>query len=115
VLKKPKPPADEAIDIVGKYRSELVESNGKLLITDVLLEKRGDSYTLTYRLDDKILFIGTAIRKGDQLSMSWVSGGQIGVSVYKIEAGPKLTGEYTILGGIGAVGKEVLKPWKKVD
>lgn len=115
VLKKPKPAVEEKVDIVGKYRSEMTEANGKVVTTDVILEKRGDSYVLTYRLDDKILFVGTAIRKGDQLSMSWVSGGQIGVSVYKIEAGPKLVGEYTILGGVGVIGKETLTPWRKVD
>jgi uncharacterized protein (TIGR03067 family) len=114
-LKKPKPAIPETVDIVGKYLSELVEASGKVTITEVTVEKRGDSYAVTYRFDGKVLFIGTAIRKGDQLSMSWVSGGQIGVSVYKIEAGPKLVGEYTILGGIGVTGKEVLTVLKKTD
>jgi uncharacterized protein (TIGR03067 family) len=114
-LKKPKPPADETVDIVGKYRSELVEASGKVLVTEALVEKRGDAYMVTYTLNDKVLFIGTALRKGDQLSMCWVSAGQAGVSVYKIEAGPKLVGDYTILGGIGVTGKEVLTPWRKVD
>jgi uncharacterized protein (TIGR03067 family) len=115
-LKKPKLAANETIEIGGKYRSELVEaSSGKVTVTEVTVEKRGDTYMFTYRHDDKVLFIGTAIRKGDQLSMCWVSGGQIGVSVYKIEAGPKLSGEYTVLGGLGMTAKEVLTPWKKVD
>jgi hypothetical protein len=114
-LKKPKPAADEAVDIVGKYRSELVEAGGKVVVTEVTVEKRGDAYGVTYRLGDKVLFVGTAIRKGDQLSMGWLSAGQVGVSVYKIEPGPRLTGEYTILGGIGATAKEKLTPWKKVD
>lgn len=115
-LKKPKPAVEEKVDIVGKYRSEMIDAaSGKVTVTEVTVEKRGDSYMVTYRLDEKILFIGTAIRKGDQLSMGWVSAGQVGVSVYKIEAGPKLTGEYTILGGIGVTAKEVLTPWKKID
>jgi uncharacterized protein (TIGR03067 family) len=114
-LKKPKPPADEAVDIVGKYRSELVEPGGKVVVTEVLVERRGDAYGVTYRLQDKVQFVGAAIRKGDQLSMGWVSAGQVGVSVYKIEAGPKLVGEYTILGGIGATAKETLTPWRKID
>jgi uncharacterized protein (TIGR03067 family) len=115
-LKKPKPAAEETVNIVGKYRSEQLDAmSGKKIVTEVQLEKRGDSYMVTYRLDEKILFVGTAIRKGDQLSMGWVSSGQVGVSVYKIEAGPKLVGEFTILGGIGVTGKEVLTPWKKID
>jgi uncharacterized protein (TIGR03067 family) len=115
-LKKPKPAADETVDIVGKYRSELIDaSTGKVVIAEALVERRGDAYIVTYTHGDKVLFIGTAIRKGDQLSMAWVSAGQAGVSVYKIEPGPKLVGEYTVLGGIGLTGKEVLTPWKKVD
>jgi uncharacterized protein (TIGR03067 family) len=114
-LKKPKPAVEEAVNIVGKYRSELVEANGNVSVTEVQVEKRGDGYVLTYRQDDKVLFFGTALRRGDLLSMAWLSGRQAGVSVYKIEAGPKLVGEYTILGGIGATAKEVLTPWRKVD
>ena len=115
VLKKPKVPEDEAVEIGGKYRSELVEATGKLVVAQAVVERRGDAYLVTYTLDDKVLFVGTALRKGDQLSMCWVSAGQAGVSVYKIEAGPKLVGEYTTLGGIGVTGKEVLTPWKKID
>ena len=115
-LKKLRPAVEEAVEIVGKYRSELVDAaTGKKTVTEVTVERRGDSYAVTYRLDEKVLFVGTALRKGDQLSMGWVSAGQVGVSVYKIEAGPKLVGEYTILGGIGVTGKEVLTPWKKID
>jgi uncharacterized protein (TIGR03067 family) len=115
-LKKPKPAVPEAVDIVGKYRSELIDSaTGKTTVTEVQIEKRGDAYAVTYRSGDKVLFIGTALRKGDQLSMSWLSAGQVGVSVYKIEAGPKLTGDYTILGGIGTTAKETLTPWRKFD
>jgi uncharacterized protein (TIGR03067 family) len=115
-LRKPKPAAPETVNIVGKYRSELAEAKtGKVTITEVTVEKRGDAYTLTYRLDKKVLFIGTALRRGDVLSMSWVSANQIGVSLYKIEPGPKLTGEYTTLGGIGVAAKGTLKPWQRVD
>lgn len=114
-LKRPKPPADEQIEIVGKYRSELIEAGGKVVVTDAVVERRGDAYLVTYTQGDKLLFVGTALRKGDQLSMCWVSSGQVGVSVYKIEKGPKLVGEYTTLAGIGVTGKEILTPWKRID
>lgn len=114
-LKKPRPPADEAIDIVGKYRSELADQSGKLVVTEAQIERRGDAYLVTYTLKEKILFVGTAIRKGDQLSMCWISAGQAGVSVYKIEKGPKLTGEYTMLAGLGVIATEVMTPWRDVD
>jgi hypothetical protein len=117
-LRKPKPPADEAVNIVGKYRSELTEQGGKLVVTEAVIERRGDAYLVTYTLKEKLLFVGTAIRKGDQLSMCWISSGQAGVSVYKIEKGahgPKLTGEYTMLAGLGVIATEVMTPWRQVD
>lgn len=118
MLRRPKPPADETIDIVGKYRSELTEPNGKVAVTDAVIERRGDAYLVTYTQGEKLLFVGTALRKGDQLSMCWVSSGQAGVSVYRIEKaekGARLTGEYTTLAGIGVTGREVLTPWRRVD
>lgn len=115
-LRKPKPVAEEAVNIVGKYNSAMIDAmTGKPVLAEVTVERRGDGYQMTYRSGDKVLFIGTALRKGDQLSMCWASAGQAGVSVYKIEAGPKLVGEFTTLGGLGVVGKETLTPWKKTD
>lgn len=114
-LRKSQPTEVEEIDIVGKYRSELTEPNGKVAVTDAVVERRGDAYLVTYTQGEKLLFIGTALRKGNQLSMCWVSSGQAGVSVYKIEKGPKLVGEYTTLAGVGVTGREVLTPWKRLD
>lgn len=112
-LTKPKPIVEETVEIVGKYQSELVEATGKVLVTQASVERRGDAYLVTYTKSDKVLFVGTALRRGDQLSMCWISAGQAGVSVYKIEPGPKLVGEYTMLGGIGVTAKEVLSPVRK--
>ena len=115
VLRKPKPPADESVDIVGKYTSESIELAGMPLVTEVVIERRGDGYLLTYSKDGRLVYIGSAIRKGDQLSMCWMTGGQAGVSVYKIEKGPKLTGEFTVLGGPGIMGKETMTPFRRID
>jgi uncharacterized protein (TIGR03067 family) len=114
-LTKPKPPADEKLEIAGKYRSELFEASGKVVVTEAVVERIGDAYRVTYTQGEKLLFVGTALRKGDQLSMCWVSAGQVGVSVYKIEPGPKLVGEYATLSGIGVTGREVLSPWRQID
>lgn len=114
--KKPAPLADETIDIIGKYRSEIVDAmTGSAAFDEVIVEKRGDSYVLTYRHSERVLFLGTALRRGNWLSMCWASGSQAGVSVYKIEPGPRLVGEYTILGSVGVIGKEVLVPWGQID
>lgn len=115
VLRKPKPPADEAVEISGKYRSEVVDPEGKSLVTEAVIERRGDAYLVTYTKGGQLMFVGTAMRKGDQLSMCWVSNGQTGVSVYKIEKGPKLTGEFTTLAGPGILGKEIMTPYRRID
>jgi uncharacterized protein (TIGR03067 family) len=115
VLRKPKPPADEQIEIVGKYTSEVIDPEGRSQTTEAVIERRGDAYMVVYSKEGRLMFVGTAMRKGDQLSMCWVSNGQTGVSVYKIEKGPKLTGEFTTLAGPGVIGKEVLTPFRRID
>jgi uncharacterized protein (TIGR03067 family) len=114
VLKR-KTPAP-AIEIVGKYRSETIESSGRKLTTEVTIEKRGDAYLLSYRNSTGgLIYVATGIRTGDTLSTCWVSAGQAGVSVYKIEKGPKLIGEYTPLAGVGLLTAETLVPFRRID
>ncbi|MGL6073920.1 MAG: TIGR03067 domain-containing protein [Fimbriiglobus sp.] len=114
-LKKPKRPADETIEIVGTYRSEITEPDGKKAESNAKIERRGDGYLITYMNGNRVQYIGTAIRRGNTLSMCWTNGPQAGISVYKIEAGPKLVGEYTPLGGLGAMAQEVLTPAKRAE
>lgn len=114
VLKR-KTPAP-AIEIVGKFRSETIESSGRKLTNEVTIEKRGDAYLLSYRNSDGgLIYVATGIRNGDVLSTCWVSAGQAGVSVYKIEKGPKLVGEYTPLAGVGLLTPETLVPFRRID
>jgi uncharacterized protein (TIGR03067 family) len=112
---KRKTPAP-AIEIIGKFRSETVESSGRKLTTEVTIEKRGDAYLLSYRNSTGgLIYVATGIRQGDTLSTCWVSSGQAGVSVYKIEKGPKLVGEYTPLAGVGLLTVETLVPFRRID
>ncbi len=115
VLKRPPQAADETVDIVGKYRSESREPDGSAHVSEAVIERRGDAYQVTYRRDGQLTYIGTAVRSGDTLSMAWVSSGQAGVSVYRIEKGPKLVGQYTTLAGIGILSTETLTPFRRVD
>jgi uncharacterized protein (TIGR03067 family) len=114
VLKR-KTPAP-AIEIVGKFKSETIESGGRKLTNEVTIEKRGDAYLLSYRnASGGLIYVATGIRTGDTLSTCWVSAGQAGVSVYKIEKGPKLVGEYTPLAGVGLLTPETLVPFRRID
>ena len=40
--------------------------------------------------------------------MSWISQGQAGVTLYTIESGHRLVGQYSQLGGPGILSDEVL-------
>ncbi|MFO0925993.1 MAG: hypothetical protein U0736_03015 [Gemmataceae bacterium] len=55
-----------------------------------------------------VAYLGMGIRQGDTLSVAWANRGTVGLSVYQIEKGPKLTGVYTELGGPGIVATETL-------
>jgi uncharacterized protein (TIGR03067 family) len=106
---------DETIDIRGRYRCETYGTDGKKQTLRVEIQKRGDAYLLRWDARGGVAFIGTGIRQGNTLSVAWVNRGSAGVSVYKIEKGPKLSGTYTEVGGPGLVGREVLSTATKTD
>jgi len=98
----------ETVNICGKYRCETFGSDGKKQTLSAVIEKRGDAYLIRWEVRGGLAFIGTGIRKGDTLSVAWLNRGTAGISVYTIEKGPKLVGNYTEVGGPGLIGKEVL-------
>jgi uncharacterized protein (TIGR03067 family) len=95
-------------DLAGTYKSETVEIDGKKSTTDVTIERIGDSYMVTYTRKGNLLFLGVGLRKGNLFALSWLSEGKVGISVYEIEEGPRLVGEFTQLGGPGVLGRETL-------
>lgn len=105
----------ETIDIRGRYRCETFGADGKKQTLRVEIQKRGDAYLLRWDVRGGVAFIGSGIRQGNTLSVAWMNRGSAGVSVYKIEKGPKLVGSYTEVGGPGLVGREVLSAATKTD
>jgi len=100
--------SDEEIDVRGRYRCESFGADKKKVTMEAEVVKRGDAYLIRWEVEEGLAYVGTGIRQGDTLSVAWVNRGSVGVSVYKIEKGPKLVGEYTEVGGAGLVAKEVL-------
>src|SRR5262245_26851471 len=101
---------DESIDIVRKYKSESSAGDGKQQMMGAEIENQGDAYLVRWTVPGGVAYIGSGIRQGSTLSVAWVNRGSIGLSVYQIEKGPKLTGLYTEVGGPGLVAHEVLLP-----
>jgi len=109
-------PKDEQIDIVGKYQSECMQLDGTKFVSEVTIDRHGEGYLVTYWKGKGIAYVGVGLRQGDVFSMSWANAGQVGITTYKIEPGPRLVGQYTNLGGPGITSPETLtRPKKKMD
>lgn len=102
-------PSDEKIEIAGKYKSVSDGPDGKKQTMLAEIQKRGDAYLVRWLTEEgNLAYVGTGIRQGDVLSVAWVNRGSVGISVYKIAKGPKLTGQYTDVGGPGLLPRETL-------
>lgn len=99
---------DDHPDLTGSYRSVSVEIDGSKHVALTNIERMGNAYLVTYRKGPAVSYIGIGLRKGNVFCMSWLSGGQIGVTLYEIESESRLVGQYTQLGGPGFISQEVL-------
>jgi uncharacterized protein (TIGR03067 family) len=103
------PPMDRGLPkITGLYKSESPTAEGGMQVTEAMIERLGEGYVVTYRKDGNLAYIGVGMRSGDTFSMCWAANNQVGLSVYRIERGPRLVGLYTMLGGVGMFSSEVL-------
>jgi uncharacterized protein (TIGR03067 family) len=100
-------------DLSGQYKCDSVDVTGKRLKYDTLIERIGDSYLALYFVQGKVIYFGTGVRKGNMFAMGWMSEGRPGITVYQIEEGNRLVGEFTEIGGPGFFGTETLTPVQK--
>jgi uncharacterized protein (TIGR03067 family) len=109
VCKRVAAKAGEA-DLSGKYKCDSVDIIGKRLRYDTTIERIGDSYLALYTVQGKLVYFGTGVRKGNVFAMGWMSQGRPGITVFQIEKGNRLVGEFTEIGGTGFFGTETLTP-----
>jgi uncharacterized protein (TIGR03067 family) len=95
-------------ELPGNYRSETVMADGRKFVLDTSIERVGDAYLLTYKKGNAVVFLGVGLRKGDVFCVSWLNQGSVGITLYQIEKGPRLVGQFTELGGPGLLGTEIL-------
>jgi len=98
----------EEIDIVGRYTYKATIPGGEETGT-VEIQKHGDAYKLEWVRDGKRgKYRGVAIRTQDTLSVcySYPGNGERGVGVFKITSGPKLMGQWSMLGGDGKLSSD---------
>jgi len=95
--------------LTGTWRAEGTNPDGRPYRSVVQIEQDGDTYLLRW-LEREGLPVGVGIGmvRGEWLSVSYLSGRQLGVVVYQIEKGPTLTGQWTVLGADGTLYPETL-------
>jgi hypothetical protein len=100
------------MDLAGIYRCEGDGPEGGKYSGVVKIEKKGQSYALTWVLGSGETSVGVGIRKGHTLAANCLSRTKEGLSaavvLYDISDGPRLTGRFTELGGTGALRSETL-------
>ena len=106
-------PIGEDIDIAGVYKAESIQLNGEKQTAEVEIKRLGDGYLVKWSKGILDAYVGIGLRKGGVLSVCWANQGQVGVCIYQIEKGPRLSGEWTMLGGAGVVQRETLTIRKK--
>ncbi len=99
---------DDGPDLTGTYRSVSTEIDGSKHAAEVDIERMGDAYLVTYKRGVGVAYIGIGLRKGNVFCMSWISQGQAGITMYTIESGHRLVGNYSQLGGPGILSEETL-------
>ena len=103
------PPVSSAQDVAldGVYRSEGVNPDGTKYRGTVEIAKDDQTYLVRW-LARQVTSIGIGIVRGDMLAVSYYTGTNIGIALYHIEKGPRLTGEWTVLGADGQRYPETL-------
>jgi len=105
-------PAQQALakqpDLAGTYRCEGLNPEGKTYEGTVEISKQEQTYRLKWMTPPAGVSVGIGIVKGDVLAVSYFDGAMMGVVLYKIEKGPKLVGEWTVIGTEGHVYPETL-------
>ena len=73
----------------------------------VEIVRHNDTFQLVWFIDSEVVALGMGIRTGSVLSVAYFSE-LPGVVTYRIEAGNRLVGEWTVAGAGGVVSSETL-------
>ena len=101
------PALSVAQDLSGVYQCEGVGPNGKPYRGTVEIAKNEQTYRVKWTIAPDGVYLGIGILKDDMLAVSYF-GQVVGVVLYKIEKGPRLVGEWTVIGADGQVFSETL-------
>jgi hypothetical protein len=101
------PASTLALDPSGVYQADGIGPNGKPYKGTVEIAKNDQTYRLKWTIAPDGVYLGIGILRDDQLAVSYF-GQVLGVVLYKIEKGPRLVGQWTVVGADGQVFTETL-------
>jgi hypothetical protein len=107
VLSLTVPASIQVQNLNGTYQAEGVGPNGRKYRGIVEIIKHDQTYRLKWTVAPDGVYFGIGILKGDELAVSYL-GQVLGVVLYKIEKGPRLVGDWTVVGADGQVYSETL-------
>ena len=96
------------IDITGVYQCEGANPDGTSYRGVVKIVGSGGTYRVTWVMGQRTTSVGIGLVRDGLLTVSYVSGGNLGIIVYRILKGPQLVGEWTLLGADPDVFPETL-------
>lgn len=95
------------MDLSGVYRCEGVNPNGTPYRGRVEITKDDHTYRLRWTMAQGAS-LGIGIVNGDVLAVSYFTGANVGIVLYKIQKGSQLIGEWALLGADGQLYPEEL-------
>jgi len=110
---------DDVAEITGYYVCKGQEAGGKKYSGVAVISKKGDVYLVQWMIGSGSTFSGIGIRQGSNLAVSWAipneRGMVRGVNLYRIDAGPRLSGRWATVPGPGVLQSETLTYLKSID
>jgi hypothetical protein len=111
--------AKDVGDITGYYTCRGVDGKGGSYTGIAVISKLKEVYVVQWTIGVGSAFIGLGIRQGETLAVSWAMPGDKagvvrGINLYRIEPGPRLSGQWATLPGNGMINTETLSLLKRL-
>ncbi|AFY36004.1 hypothetical protein [Calothrix sp. PCC 7507] len=99
--------AANTADIIGQYKCEGTNADGRTYKGKVAISKQGNAYYLRWVVGKNQNFTGVGVLEGNVLAVSYY-GSFTGVVAYRVEDSSRLVGKWTTPTAKGQVSTEVL-------
>ena len=95
-------------DLAGTYRCEGTNPDGRTYRGIVEMVKDDRTYRVRWTMGQGGTSVGIGMVRGDLLAVSYYTGQNVGLVMYKIDKGVQMIGEWAVLGADGQLLPETL-------